>query len=257
MNVKNFSDDTISVIKIGSEKSKACQSSITFAHSDSKINHGELSETDAKPTLMPSKEPPTIALIAALLFYFLAHSLVSYRYIFGEWTFIWSAAVCFCVYPVLNEILENRQTTPDGHLYEPNRQSNFLSMLIIAGIAIYLYPKIENPKLSTGEHIIALLWFGFIFVFQFVLITYNLIYNRNDYIRISGNILTYRDNDKHEQISLLDIKEAKLDDHNVKLEFQNGKYHIIMTKSGINISDRESRALVNTINKKLSSLKHI
>ena len=75
---------------------------------------------------------------------------------------------------------------------------------------------------------------------------YKLIRDRNDFVKIAGHQLSYRDNDDQGEISLQQVKEVELVAGNVKLTLLDGQDRMINT-SQMNFRGRDLLELVGAI----------
>jgi len=189
-------------------------------------------------------------LVAALLVAIL-YLIYEIWHVFGAWPMILSILVNAFVGGTLTYLIGCKTKTIDGYVFNPKELPKYLSMVVTSAVGLYLYTQLDNPQLSDKERIFGLIWIVLVVALPITLEVYKLFRDRNDYVKISGSLLTYRDNDDLGELSLHEVKRAESLNGDVKLEMLDGSSRLIKT-SQMNFRGMDLLQLVNTINEILN-----
>lgn len=171
-------------------------------------------------------------------------------HVFGVWAMILSAVVNSVVGTVLTHLIGCKTQTQDGYTFNPKELPKYLAILVAALVGAYLYSRLGNPNLSGYERKFGILWIILVIVLPILFEAYKLFRDRNDYVKIAGGMLSYRDNNDIGEMSLQAVKKAELAGGDVKLTLHNGQEHVIKT-SQMNFRGRDLVEVVSTINESL------
>ena len=179
--------------------------------------------------------------------------------IFEVWhVFGWKAMILsIFINSFLGVILSNsigcKTKIADGYMFNPKELPKYLAMLAADMVGVYFYVQLRNPELSINEWRFGLVWIALVVFLPIVFHVNKLVRDRNDYVKISGHLITYRDNEKHGEFFLKDLKQAEFDGGgDVKLIFLDGREQLIKT-SEMNFGSTDLAELVKTINEVLPS----
>lgn len=155
---------------------------------------------------------------------------------------------------ILRNFIGCRTKIADGYMFNPKELPKYLAMLAATMVGVYLYVQLGNPELSINDWRFGMVWIALVVFLPIAFQVNKLFRDRNDYVKISGHMLTYRDNDHHGEFSLKELKQAEVaTGGDVKLVFLDGRERSITT-SDMNFGSTELLELVNTINEILPNL---
>lgn len=145
------------------------------------------------------------------LVFFIAMGYLTYKTwaIFGFWTLTWTFLVNFFSGMILGGLIGSRKETEGKIIYNPKELPKMVSMLIALLIGYYLFTILSKSNISDYDY-----YFGltYLILFTFVPILWNMykiIRDRNDYVEISGNILSYKDNSETGKFDLSLVKKVE------------------------------------------------
>lgn len=166
--------------------------------------------------------------------------------IFGVWPMILSIVVNLGVGTILTHLIGCKTQTADGYTFNPRELPKYLAIALSALVGFYLYSKLGAPDLSAYNRNFGLVWIVLVVALPIAFEAYKLIRDRNDFVKIAGQQLSYRDNDDQGEISLQQVKEVELVGGNVKLTLLDGTDRVIQT-SQMNFRGRDLIELIGAI----------
>jgi hypothetical protein len=136
--------------------------------------------------------------------------------------------------------------TDDGYTFNPRELPKYLAICLSALVGYYLYSKLGASDLSAYNRNFGLVWIVLVVALPIAFEAYKLARDRNDFVKIVGHQLSYRDNDDQGEISLLQVNQVELVAGNVKLTLLDGQDRMIKT-SQMNFRGRDLLELVGAI----------
>lgn len=187
-----------------------------------------------------------IAIIAALGFLILACFLyLIYKtwVVFGFWTIVWTGFVNMMASVLLGQLIGSRNESNGRITYNPKEWPKFLNMAICAVIGVYLYSIISKPNVDRSNYYFGLAYLTLLTALPIVKEVYRLIRDRNDFVEIEGDSISYRDNEKTGKFKFSDIKSVDTGS-DLTLHFNDGSDHkIALSNMNFNAADLVSLTL--------------
>ena len=187
-----------------------------------------------------------LAIVGALLVALFGYVIYKVWAIFGVWPMILSIVVNLGVGTIITHLIGSKTKTDDGYMFNPRELPKYLAICLSALVGYYLYSKIGSPDLSAYNRNFGLVWIVLVVALPIAFEAYKLARDRNDFVKIAGHQLSYRDNDDHGEISLQQVKQVELVAGNVKLTLLDGQDRMINT-SQMNFRGRDLVELVAAI----------
>lgn len=187
-----------------------------------------------------------IAIVVALGFLILACLLfLMYKtwVVFGFWTIVWTAFVNLMAGVLLGQLIGSRDESNGKIIYNPKEWPKFLNIAVSAVIAAYLYSIISKPNVSRDNYYFGLAYLTLLTALPMVKEVYKLIRDRNDFVEIEGDTISYRDNEKTGKFKFSDIKSVDTG-NDLTLHFKDGSDHkIALSNMNFNAADLVSLTL--------------
>ena len=170
-----------------------------------------------------------LAVALALLVAIFGYVIYKVWAIFGVWPMILSIVVNLGIGTILTHLIGCKTKTDDGYTFNPRELPKYLAICLSALVGYYLYSKLGAPDLSAYNRNFGLVWIVLVVALPIAFEAYKLARDRNDFVKIVGYQLSYRDNDDQGEISLLQVNQVELVAGNVKLTLLDGQDRMIKT----------------------------
>jgi hypothetical protein len=176
--------------------------------------------------------------IAVALFVGFAFLIYKTWTVFGFWTMTWTGLASFFSGTVLEHIFGSRSETNGRILYNPRELPKFIHIIICGLLGYYLYTRIIVPGLAKSDYYFGLAYLTFQTVLPVVFSIYRLIRDKDDFVAIEGNAISYKDNEKVGRFELSSIASIDTFGSDLTLKFVDGTEHKIeLSNMNFNVSD--------------------
>jgi len=156
-----------------------------------------------------------IVIAIAVTFCYLLYKTWS---VFGFWTLIWTGLLTTSTGNALGYFMRSRKEDGNTIMFNPKEWPKFLNILVCVLCGYYLYTIISRDGVSKSDYLFGLFYLIILTALPIVLALYKLIRDRNDFVKIEGNILSFRDNSETGQVDLSKVVEIEeLPDLRLKL----------------------------------------
>jgi hypothetical protein len=173
--------------------------------------------------------------------------------IFGFWRLVITGLINFLASLILIQLMGSGKSEKEGVIiYNPKEWPKLLGILVFLGVAYYLYDHInQKENLSSLEYYYGVAYLSLLSFLPTIYNLFKLIRDRNDYVKINNDILSYKDNRTQEEFKISDIQSCL---NNMKtgltLTFKDESTHLIPLKN-MNFNSRDSINLTNDLKKLL------
>ena len=194
------------------------------------------------------------AIIIGLLFFLLGITMIYLIYeiwtIFGFWRLIITGFINFLASLILFQLVGSGKSKKEGELiYNPKEWPKLLGLLVFLVVAFYLYNHInQKENLTSLEYYYGFAYLTILSLLPTLYTLFKIVRDRNDFVKITNGILSYKDNSTEKEFKISTIKSCS---NNLKtgltLIFQDETTHVIPLKN-MNFNSRDSLNLTNDIN---------
>jgi hypothetical protein len=158
--------------------------------------------------------------------------------VFGFWTILWTGLVSFVADALFGNLIGSRKESNGIITFNPKEWPKFINITISLGIGYYLYSIISAPTVDENDYLFGLTYLIALTCLPIIWSLYKLIRDRNDFVQIEGQILSYRDNAVTGQLDLTTVvKFSGLKDLNFELADQS-TLEIKLSQMNFNTADR-------------------
>lgn len=194
-----------------------------------------------------------VALIFAFLigagFLYLIYKTYS---LFGFWTLTWTGFVQLISLIILYNLFGSRKESSGKITYNPKEFPKFIHMFINFLVGYYLYTIISVTNISQYDYYFGLSYLILLTGLPTLWSIYILFRDRNDFVEIDGNFISYKDNDKTERFEISNIKKSEAVIDLVLTFNDNTNRTIYLSKMNFNAKDKIS--LNEDINSRLTKV---
>lgn len=160
--------------------------------------------------------------------------------VFGFWTLVWTGFVNILSGVLLSNFIGSRKELNGVITFNPKEWPKLLTILICLLVGYYLYTIISVPNISSYDYIYGLSYLILLTGLPVLDALYKLIRDRNDFVKIEGGFLSFRDNLEIGQVDLNKVKKVSmLKDLNIELNDQTNQL-IKLSQMNFNLVDRIS-----------------
>ena len=158
--------------------------------------------------------------------------------VFGFWNIILSGLLSWFSTFFLAQFIGSRVQKEDVIIYNPKEWPKFLNFLVSLLIAYYLYTILQSKEISEGDYIFGLSYIILLTVLPTIYSIYKLIRDRNDFISITSNAVSYRDNAESGEFQFSNIAGAEMSKDGIKLNMADGNSVLIKVgQMNFNVKD--------------------
>ena len=169
--------------------------------------------------------------------------------VFGFWTLAWTGLVTTLSGTILGNLIGSRAESKGKITYNPKEWPKVLNIIICAFVGYYLFTIINVPSISETDFYFGLCYLILLTALPIIWATYKLFRDRNDFVEIDVEFISYKDNKKTGKFEILKIKKAE-GLVNLTLHFKDETTHTIaLSEMNFNVTDKVS--LLNEINSRL------
>jgi uncharacterized protein YxeA len=170
--------------------------------------------------------------------------------VFGFWTIVASSAIQFFSAFFLAQLIGAREEKDSAIIYNPKEWPKFLNFLVSLGIAYYLYTSLSGKVVSTEDYIFAMVYIVVLTVIPTLFSIYKLIRDRNDFIRITDQIIQYKDNAETGEFEFANISKLDYSKNGIHLTFKDETTALIKIGQ-MNFNVRDALGVSNEIKKRI------
>ena len=158
--------------------------------------------------------------------------------VFGFWTMVWTGVVTTLSGTILGQLIGSRIESAGKIIYNPKEWPKFANIIICGAVGYYLYTIISAPNIDKGSYYFGLCYLILLSALPIFWAVYKLFRDRNDFVEIDGNFISYKDNTttgKFEISKICKIEGA------LTIHFTDEtKHHIALSSMNFNSSDIDS-----------------
>lgn len=160
--------------------------------------------------------------------------------IFGFWTLVWTGSVELLSSLILWNMIGSRKEKDGIIIYNPKEWPKFIHILVCIFVGVYLYSIISLLDSSSYDYIFGLSYLILIAGVPIIISLYRLVRDKNDFVKIYQNRLSFKDNKNEGSLDLLQVKNVNLT-KDIILEFHDQtKQEIKLSNMNFNLADRAS-----------------
>jgi hypothetical protein len=190
-----------------------------------------------------------IVIIVLALFIGFSYLIYKTWIVFGFWTILWTGLASIVAELLFGNLFGSRKESNGIISFNPKEWPKFINIAISLGIGYYLYSIISVPTVDENDYLFGLTYLIALTCLPIIWSLYKLIRDRNDFVQIEGQILSYRDNSDTGQVDLNSvIKISGLKDLTLELADQSS-LEIKLSQMNFNAADRS--ALIKEIQLRL------
>jgi hypothetical protein len=190
-----------------------------------------------------------IVIIVLALFIGFSYLIYKTWIVFGFWTILWTGLASIVAELLFGNLFGSRKESNGTITFNPKEWPKFINIAISLGIGYYLYSIISVPTVDENDYLFGLIYLIALTCLPIIWSLYKLIRDRNDFVQIEGQILSYRDNSDTGQVDLNSvIKISGLKDLTLELADQS-TLEIKLSQMNFNAADRS--ALIKEIQLRL------
>lgn len=192
-----------------------------------------------------------VLIVLVVLALFIGFSYLIYKtyIVFGFWTIIWTGIASTAADILFGNFIGSRKESNGTITFNPKEWPKFINIAISLGIGYYLYSIISAPTIDENDYLFGLTYLIALTLLPIIWSLYKLIRDRNDYVQIEGQLLSYRDNADTGQVDLNSVVKIS-GSKDITLEFANeSSIEIKLSQMNFNAVDRA--ALINEIQLRL------
>ena len=190
-----------------------------------------------------------IVIIVLALFIGFSYLIYKTWIVFGFWTILWTGLASIVAELLFGNLFGSRKESNGIISFNPKEWPKFINIAISLGIGYYLYSIISVPTVDENDYLFGLTYLIALTCLPIIWSLYKLIRDRNDFVQIEGQILSYRDNSDTGQVDLNSvIKISGLKDLTLELADQSS-LEIKLSQMNFNSADRS--ALIKEIQLRL------
>lgn len=192
-----------------------------------------------------------ILIVLVVLALFIGFSYLIYKtyIVFGFWTIIWTGIASTAADILFGNFIGSRKESNGTITFNPKEWPKFINIAISLGIGYYLYSIISAPTIDENDYLFGLTYLIALTLLPIIWSLYKLIRDRNDYVQIEGQLLSYRDNADTGQVDLNSVVKIS-GSKDITLEFANeSSIEIKLSQMNFNAVDRA--ALIKEIQLRL------
>ena len=169
--------------------------------------------------------------------------------VFGFWTILWTGLASIVAELLFGNLFGSRKESNGTITFNPKEWPKFINIAISLGIGYYLYSIISVPTVDENDYLFGLTYLIALTCLPIIWSLYKLIRDRNDFVQIEGQLLSYRDNSDTGQVDLSSVvKISGLKDLTLELADQSC-LEIKLSQMNFNAADRS--ALIKEIQLRL------
>ena len=190
-----------------------------------------------------------IVIIVLALFIGLSYLIYKTWIVFGFWTILWTGLASIVAELLFGNLFGSRKESNGTITFNPKEWPKFINITISLGIGYYLYSIISAPTVDENDYLFGLTYLIALTCLPIIWSLYKLIRDRNDFVQIEGQLLSYRDNSDTGQVDLSSVvKISGLKDLTLELADQSS-LEIKLSQMNFNAADRS--ALIKEIQLRL------
>lgn len=190
-----------------------------------------------------------IVIIVLALFIGFSYLIYKTYIVFGFWTIIWTGLASIVAELLFGNLFGSRKESNGTITFNPKEWPKFINIAISLGIGYYLYSIISVPTVEENDYLFGLTYLIALTFLPIIWSLYKLIRDRNDFVQIEGQLLSYRDNADTGQVDLNSvIKISGLKDLTLELADQSS---LIIKLSQMNFNAADRSALIKEIQLRL------
>ena len=188
-----------------------------------------------------------IALIGLVLYLFWKTFAV-----FGFWRLFLTGILDAIIASVFIQALGSGRSEKGAVVtYNPKEWPKLLGVFLLLGVGYYLYDYLNKvPDISDFDYKYGLSYLILLTLLPMLKTIYVLIRDRNDFISLSADTLSYRDNATREQFKIADLVSAGIAEKGIKLTFLDGTDHRIPVER-MNFNGRDLIGVLAEIQKRI------
>ena len=190
-----------------------------------------------------------IVIIVLALFIGFSYLIYKTWIVFGFWTILWTGLASIVAELLFGNLFGSRKESNGTITFNPKEWPKFINITISLGIGYYLYSIISVPTVEENDYLFGLTYLIALTFLPIIWSLYKLIRDRNDFVQIEGQLLSYRDNSDTGQVDLNSvIKISGLKDLTLELADQSS---LIIKLSQMNFNAADRSALIKEIQLRL------
>ena len=190
-----------------------------------------------------------IVIIVLALFIGFSYLIYKTWIVFGFWTILWTGLASIVAELLFGNLFGSRKEYNGTITFNPKEWPKFINVAISLGIGYYLYSIISAPTVDENDYLFGLTYLIALTFLPIIWSLYKLIRDRNDFVQIEGQLLSYRDNSDTGQVDLNSvIKISGLKDLTLELADQSS---LIIKLSQMNFNAADRSALIKEIQLRL------
>lgn len=169
--------------------------------------------------------------------------------VFGFWTLVWTGIVTTLSGTILGQLIGSRVESDGKIIYNPKEWPKLVNIIICALVGYYLFTIISQPNIDKGNYYFGLCYLILLTALPIIWAIYKLFRDRNDFVEIGDNYISYKDNSKTGtfEIAKIDKIEGAL-----TIYFNDETTHDIAL-SEMNFNSTDISSLANDIKSRLQN----
>lgn len=129
--------------------------------------------------------------------------------VFGFWTMVWTGVVTTLSGTILGQLIGSRIESAGKIIYNPKEWPKFVNIIICAAVGYYLYTIISAPNIDKGSYYFGLCYLILLTALPIVWAVYRLFRDRNDFVEIDEEFISYKDNMKTGKFEISKISKIE------------------------------------------------
>jgi hypothetical protein len=148
-------------------------------------------------------------IIAVAIVVFFLYIIFKIWTVFGFWTMVWTGLLSTTSGAILGQLIGSRSESDGKIIYNPKEWPKLVHIIICGLIGYYLYTVIAESNIEQGDFYFGLCYLILLTGFPMIWAVYTLFRDRNDYIEIDENYISYKDNSKKGKFEIAKINKIE------------------------------------------------
>jgi hypothetical protein len=175
--------------------------------------------------------------------------------VFGFWNMLWTGMVNLFSGLFLFRLAKARSESNGKITYNPKEWPKFIQIAVYASTGYFLFTIISVPKIDKYDYYFGLTYLILLSALPILRAVFTLIRDRNDFVEIEADYISYKDNSETGRFEIATIKslETAMGYKSITLHFNDETSHVIML-SQMNFTPSDTISLVQEIKSRIPAV---
>lgn len=191
-------------------------------------------------------------IIAIAIFVFFLYLTFKIWTVLGLWTMGWTFLVSYISGTIADKLIGSRAESDGKIIYKPKKWPKLVHIIVCLLVGYYLYTIISAPNIDKDDFYLGLCYLILLEALPIIGAVYKLFRDRNDFVAIDEQFISYKDNMKTGKFEISKINKIKGE---LTIHFNDETTHYISLYN-MNFNTEDISSLIKDINSRLPKIEN-